>query len=291
MPQDTSMAGPDVLLLGHVTRDIIGAQSLLGGTVAFAAQAASCLGVRCAVVTASPPGFALLEPLRRDPRIELVEVASTKETTFHLTYSAAGRALQVSHRAPSLRLEHVPERLRQVPLAFVAPLLGECDRTMVEGLSARVVLCTIQGWLRTLAADGQVMPALSELVLRPPSNLSVVVFSELDHPESEAIALSLASQGVLCALTRSTQGVSLYTPERIDVPAAPAHEVDPTGAGDVFGLVFGLALAHGLDPVTAARRAVQAAARVVEGPGLGNLGAYAHSTVPGKSRQNQIMAS
>jgi sugar/nucleoside kinase (ribokinase family) len=291
MPHDADRSPYDVLLIGYVTRDIIGSRSALGGTVAFAAQAASCLGVRCAMVTTAPSHFALLEPLRSDPKISLVEVATEQETTFHLTYSPAGRSLRVSHRAPSLTLADVPQHLRQVPLAFVGPLLGECDRDVVEGLSARVVLCTIQGWLRTLGPDGQVLPSLSELVTRPPHNLTVVVFSELDHPESERIAQLLAQQGVLVALTRSTQGVSLYTPERIDVPAAPAVEADPTGAGDVFGLVFGLGLAQGLSPVRAAQQAVLAAARVVEGPGLGNLSAYVHGATDGAGRPRAILAS
>lgn len=275
MPHDAHMAAPEMLLIGHVTRDIIGSRSLLGGTVAFAAQAASCLGVRCAVVTAAPKSFALLEPLRRDPRIDMVEVPTRRETTFHLSYAATGRSLCVSHRAPTLTLGDVPQHLRRMPLAFIAPLVGECGRDIVEGLQARVVLCTIQGWLRALAPNGVVMPALTELVTRPPDNLSVVVFSELDHPDAEAIAQQLARLGVLVALTRSTKGVSLYLPERmgerVDVAAAPAVEVDPTGAGDVFGLVFGLALAAGASPVRAAQQAVLAAARVVEGPGLGNL--------------------
>lgn len=281
MPHDADQAAPDVLLIGHVTRDLIGRRSALGGTVAFAAQAASCLGVRCAVVTAAPKAFGLLAPLRVDPAIEMVEVPTHRETTFHLSYTPTGRHLRVSHRAPSLTLGDVPQRLRRVPLAFVAPLLGECGRDIVQGLQARVVLCTIQGWLRALGANGAVMPALTELVTHPPGNLSVVVFSELDHPDSEALAVNLARLGVLVALTRSTQGVSLYgadhTGERIDVAAAPAQEIDPTGAGDVFGLVFGLALAGGASPTRAAQQAVIAAARVVEGPGLGNLSGYAQA--------------
>lgn len=276
MPHDADSRPFDVLLIGYVTRDIMGSRSHLGGTVAFAAQAASCLGIRSAMVTSAPQNFPLLDPLREDANIALYEVPTAQETTFHLTYSPAGRSMRVSHRAPSLTLADVPPQLRHVPLAFVAPLLGECDREVVQGLSARVVLCTIQGWLRTLRADGLVVPSLNELVMRPPSNLTVVVFSELDHPQSEAIARELAQKGVLVALTRSTAGVSLYSPnaDRIDVPAAPAVEVDPTGAGDVFGLVFGLALAKGMSAVQAAQQAVMAAARVVEGPGLGNLSGY-----------------
>jgi sugar/nucleoside kinase (ribokinase family) len=64
----------------------------------------------------------------------------------------------------------------------------------------------------------------------------------------------------------------LYGPQQcIDLPAAPAREVDPTGAGDVFGVVLTLELAHGKQLVAAGRAAAWAAARVVEGPGLGTL--------------------
>jgi sugar/nucleoside kinase (ribokinase family) len=50
--------------------------------------------------------------------------------------------------------------------------------------------------------------------------------------------------------------------------------VDPTGAGDVFGLVLALSLAGGAAPTEAATLAAGAAARVVEGPGLGRLGEW-----------------
>jgi len=63
----------------------------------------------------------------------------------------------------------------------------------------------------------------------------------------------------------------LWRGGRAEVPAAPASEVDSTGAGDVFGLVFTLRLAGGADPETAAHAAAAAAARVVEGPGIGRL--------------------
>ena len=61
--------------------------------------------------------------------------------------------------------------------------------------------------------------------------------------------------------------------ERLEIPAAPAREVDPTGAGDVFGVVLTLELAAGKPLAAAGRAAAAAAARVVEGPGLGTLAA------------------
>jgi len=57
----------------------------------------------------------------------------------------------------------------------------------------------------------------------------------------------------------------------VEIPAAPAREVDATGAGDVFGVVLTLELAQGRPLAVAGRTAAAAAARVVEGPGLGTL--------------------
>lgn len=282
--QDTFWGpGPDVLIAGHVTRDVFGDRTLLGGAASFAAMAASCLGLRACVVTAAPASFSLLSPLENDERLTLYRAACAQETTFHLTYGPQGRSLRVSSQAPPLRLSDVPEHVRRVPLAFIAPLIGECDRAFVEGIDG-IVVAGIQGWLRTLGPRGEVRPALSPLVHTPPKNLDAAIFSELDHPEADALARHLASCGVIVALTRGREGVSLFLPERVDVPASPAIEVDPTGAGDVFGLVFGMGLAHQLAPVPAAQRAADAAARVVEGPGLGNLGAYLAGALPMPAR-------
>jgi len=74
------------------------------------------------------------------------------------------------------------------------------------------------------------------------------------------------------AITRGAQGSTLLLAgDRLDVPAAPAHEIDPTGAGDVFGVVLTLHLGAGASPHQAATIAATAAARVVEGTGLGRL--------------------
>ena len=74
------------------------------------------------------------------------------------------------------------------------------------------------------------------------------------------------------AITRGARGATLIRgAERVDIPAAPARELDPTGAGDVFGVVLTLELARDELLLTAGRAAAEAAARVVEGPGLGTL--------------------
>ena len=53
-----------------------------------------------------------------------------------------------------------------------------------------------------------------------------------------------ASRGLIVALTRSSRGATILEgTQRWDIPAAPAREVDPTGAGDVFGIALTVSLA------------------------------------------------
>jgi sugar/nucleoside kinase (ribokinase family) len=130
----------------------------------------------------------------------------------------------------------------------------------------------LQGWLRRAAPDGLVEPAVADEVARPPAALRAAIFSEEDHPEAHHIAETLARTRMAVALTRAAAGaLILQTDQRLRIPAVPAREVDPTGAGDVFGVVFTVALSRSLPLPRAAALASLAAARVVEGPGLGRL--------------------
>ena len=132
----------------------------------------------------------------------------------------------------------------------------------------------LQGWLRRVRDDGLVEPAaLAEAAeVRDLPPLDVAIISELDHPDGEAVVQSCVASGGTAAITRGARGATLIGGgERVEIPAAPAREVDPTGAGDVFGVVLTLELARGKPLAVAGRAAAAAAARVVEGPGLGTL--------------------
>ena len=240
----------------------------------FAARAASAFGLQSGLVTAAPVESALLDPLRALPGIALQLVPSSAMTTFVLDYSGPRRRLVLRAAAPALRVEDVPAAWRRARVGYVGPVAGECDRALVESLGPEMFVCAgLQGWLRQADVQGRIEPALLPEVLDPPANLRAAVLSEQDHPHAQDIAQRLARRGILVALTRGAQGAVLFASgQRLQVPAAPAHERDPTGAGDVFGLVLAIALGRGSSPQQAGQLAAQAAARVVEGPGLGTLG-------------------
>lgn len=263
---------PQLLVLGHVTRDEVGGELRLGGAVSYAALAAVRLGVETALVTVAPPDNPLLEPLRRLPGLRLHCVPSAVMTTFALAYAGGRRSLVLRRRAAALGASDIPDSWRRAPIAYVGPVAGECDRALIAALGARFIGTGLQGWLRQAGPDGQIRPALLSEARDPPP-VQLAIASEEDHPDIEDVAARFAATGATVAITRGARGATLIASDgRIEVPAAPAHEIDPTGAGDVFGVVLTFRLAAGASLSDAAGAAAEAAARVVEGHGLGRLG-------------------
>jgi sugar/nucleoside kinase (ribokinase family) len=85
----------------------------------------------------------------------------------------------------------------------------------------------------------------------------------------ETQALALYQDVPLGALTFAERGAVLFVNgEREVVPPAPATEVEPTGAGDVFAAAFLLRYNASGDPVEAASYAALAGALTVEAPGI-----------------------
>jgi len=263
----------DLLVVGNVTRDEItrssGNDVRLGGAAAYAALAAARLGYETALVTVAPPDDPLLAPLRDARGLTLHCVEDDVMTTFALDYTGPERVLALRRRARALTATDIPADCLHAPIAYVGPVAGECDAALVGALDARFVGAGLQGWLRRVGADGRVEPT----DLGDPPRLNVAVVSDADHPRVSEIAARFLATGATVAITHGARGATLATASgwSIAIPAAPAREVDPTGAGDVFGVVLTLQLAAGTPPERAAHDAAKAAARVVEGPLLGSL--------------------
>lgn len=263
---------PRLVTAGHVTRDVIRGKHYLGGAAAFAARMANALEVPNGLVTVAPGDFEFLPELSALGHCELHRQDANSATVFELNYSGPTRTLRVREQAPDVDPDDIPEPFLHTPLLYLAPVINECSRALAERFENAWVTVGLQGWLRRLDATGTVCPSLRKRALRPPSNCRLVCFSELDHPRAADLAERLADLVPLVALTRGARGASIYADgKRRDWPAAAAEEVDPTGAGDVFGLVLSLRLQCGDELDAATEKALFAAARVVEGPGLGNF--------------------
>lgn len=268
----------ELAVVGHVTRDLLASGERIGGAAAYGALAAAALEVDVTLATSAPDDPSLLAPLM-NPRIRVLRQPSALATTFELSYAGPRRRLWVRARAEPLSLATLTAAA--APVMYVGPVVGEVSPEHLGELgSARLVL-GVQGWLRTLDAEGEVKSAEPSVLWQLPEHADLVL-SEEDHDAADALGRELSSALRAVLVTRGAGGVTCYSAgcaEHLPAPAAVA--VDPTGAGDVFGVVYALRRHRGDDRRTAIARAQQAAARSVEGPGVGHLAEVAARVMPG----------
>jgi len=232
---------PDFLAIGHITRDLLPDGSWrLGGAVTYGALTAARLGLRPAIVTSAPPDvLAALDAVL--PDIPLSVIPSGEATTFENIYAAQGRQQILHGRAAPLTLSSVPEAWRDAPIVLLGPVAQEIDASIVGGFRNSLVAATPQGWLRQWEADGVVTPSLlaSADILLP--HLRALILSREDIGASADKVFGEWAQIVpLIAVTCSRDGAYIWeNGVRSGLFAGyPAHEVDPTGAGDVFAAAF-----------------------------------------------------
>jgi hypothetical protein len=276
-------AGPDYLVIGHVTHDLQpDGRALLGGTALFAGITATRLGRRVAIATAGD----VAADLRALMPEALTHVqAADRTTTFVNRYAAGQRTQHLLSAAPAIDLAAIPADWRRAPVIHLGPLTREIAPDGLAAFAPRWLCATPQGWLRRWDADGLVTltpPPAAAFAALP---LQVLVLSEGAEEEcSVALIEQVSARGGLVAVTRGARGSTLLQRgERLDVPTYLVEEVDPTGAGDVYAAALFIRLAAGDDPPAAAAYASAAGALCVTGPGT--------SAIPDDAAIRRLMGS
>lgn len=271
---------PDYLLLGHLTRDRLPDGSYApGGTALYAALAAHRLGAHTALVSAEaalphdwPSGIAL-------------RLVSGAAPIFENHYGPTGRSQILHGAAIPIQLEDIPSAWRAAPLIHLGPVLGETPEALVHAFPQALLGVTPQGWMRHWNTP---LPSPVEYhPWRPTpdllSTLDAVVLSIEDVRGDEALVRSYAQYCPLVALTRGAQGATLFLDSLPHpIPAFPANEHDPTGAGDVFAAALLLHLRETNNPLAAAHFAACTAALSIAGPG--------HSHIPERAAVEAALA-
>jgi len=266
--------------VGHVTRDLLVNGERVGGAAAYGALAAAALAVDVVLVTAAPAAPSLFGALSH-PKIHLIRQASLLATTFELDYAGPRRRLWVRAQADPLSLATLHAAARAAPVLYVGPVVGEVNPAHLSELAEARLVLGVQGWLRTLAADGEVQSAEPSVLWQLPAHADLVL-SEEDHEAADTLAQQLSSAERAVLVTRGARGVTCFHAGATEHTAAPAAESrDPTGAGDVFGVVYALRRQRGDDRRAAVARAQLAAARSVEGSGVGRLAEVVEHVMPG----------
>ena len=265
------MAVPDFVVVGHVTRDLIGdGEPRLGGSAAYAAVAAHNLGRQVGIVTSFGPDLAL-DALPSG--IEIANTSAPQTTTFRneAPLGSGPRRQYVTAQASPLDVEQVPWPWLDTQVLLAAPVLGEVDATMLGRFQKSLVGVEAQGWLRRW--DGSTETPLAQRGLATLAVLpavGVLFLSEEDFAEGLDRLTEELGQTPIALVTQASRGAQLWWQERWQaVPAYPvAREIDSTGAGDVFAAAYLVRLSETRDPLTAARFANAMASLSVEGVGM-----------------------
>jgi hypothetical protein len=261
----------DFVAVGHVTIDrVSGGTRRLGGAAAFASQTAARLGLRSGLLTSAASDFPYWGSLE-GVEIHCQEAARTTE--FENVYEVCERRQRVLAQAAPLTessLGSMLPRLREDAAVLYCPVVHEVQVLLAPLAPRGLSGVAPQGYFRRWNENGIVRPRDWENALDALAPAHLVVMSEEDHFAPEELAEDFPGRAFV--VTKGAKGARIYSEGDVyDLPAFPAVEVDPTGAGDVFAAAFLVALREGQAVIRAARFAACAAALAVEAPGVAGI--------------------
>jgi len=240
------------LAIGHVGQDVVPDGYALGGSVAYAALTArTCAPAWSIAVITRVHSHLDLSPLGD---MEWVRLPDRATTTFENIYLPSGRVQTLHAVAGPIGPGDVPPHLRRADIVHLAPIAGEVDSALVDVFDGAWIGVTPQGWLRQWDASGRVARrawAGAESILAR-SNATVISLDDVggDWREIEC----WASIGRVLVVTQGRAGCTVFDRgAKVHVPTIAAHEVDSTGAGDIFAAAFFTELRASGDAVRAAR--------------------------------------
>jgi sugar/nucleoside kinase (ribokinase family) len=258
----------DILLIGHMTVDLVAGGRMVGGTVSYAAPTYAAFGHRVGIVTSAASDEPLLKHLRAHG--ELVLLPSEQTLTYENVYSAVGRQQYVRATASPIALRDVPKEWRSVRYAHLGPLAAEIDPLeMASGLPDATIMLTTQGLMRRWDDDGLVKFRrwFDEEALRL---IDIVVYSEEDVHQFPQLTDKLRQVCPHLVVTNGRAGGTYYYGgDSMHYESIAVEPRDLTGAGDVFAgsLLGSLSTVNG-DVAKAVRLAGRLAAYSVTRIGL-----------------------
>jgi hypothetical protein len=246
----------DYLLVGHLTQDITPSGLKMGGTAAYSALTALALGYKVGIVSSARADIDLT-PLNDIP-VHLVP--SEHSTTFENIPTATGRIQFLYHTANTLTLADIPPQWLPAPIIHL-DFLPEC-----------FIGLTPQGWMRQWDGDGRVSPRSWIHADRLMSRASAVVISIEDVQGDEGVIAEMVNQLPILVVTEADLGARLYWNGDYRHFSPPSeHEIDATGAGDIFATSFFIRMHETHDPWESARFATLIASRSITRIGLSSV--------------------
>lgn len=255
----------DILIIGHVCRDITPQGYTAGGAATYASITAHRLGLRAGVVTRA----------REEDCHRLIEegiavhcVPAAVTTTFQNLYLDGHRVQYLRAAGEPLRAEDIPLPWHKAPMVLLGPVAREMEPALAGLFPTARRLAILQGWMREWDESGRVSDRPALLRRYSLRDLHAVTLSEEELQDDVETLRHLREHVPVVVLTRGARGARVFhRTEEMDSPPRPARLVDPTGAGDVFAAAFLIRWCETDDIEEAARFANAAASFAVEAPG------------------------
>ncbi len=257
-----------LVIIGHLTRDVIPGGYTLGGTSSYAGIVAKRLGADVTILTRSHPDDAA-HPLLEG--IEVINIPSDHTSTFENHYHNEVRTQHLRAVAGPILVSDVPEHICNADITLLAPLVQEVDPEIAHCTNG-LLAATPQGWLREWDAKGRVhaIPWYSAGRILP--RLQAIIFSDADLIGDLSVLPTIIETVPIVAITKAAAGCVLYEYGKCTkIPSRPATEVDPTGAGDTFAAAFLIHLYEHSNPTEAAYFANVTASMGIEATGVTGL--------------------
>jgi sugar/nucleoside kinase (ribokinase family) len=204
-------------------------------------------------------------------------------TTFTNLYRDGQRTQVLETLAEPIDSSDLPPAWADVPIVLLGPIAGELPSSWAARFPNSIVGITPQGWMRQWDSSGHVRPGRWENAGEFLRRADAVILSRDDAGGDDNYLSELAEQTRLLLVTDGWHPVLLFQAgAQRHIPARPAREVDPTGAGDVFAAAFLIRFAETDDPVVSAHFAAVVASMSVEGTGM--------ATIPDRKRVDEWLS-
>lgn len=257
------------LCIGHVCHDQVGDEMILGGTASYASLVARQFYYQSKVLTSYGKDF-LFEDEFRLHDIDLFNIQSEATTVFENVYTDAGRQQHLYNRASIITASNVPKEHLSADIVLMCPIDDEVSLDILHLFPHALKGASIQGWLRQWDDSGKISP--KEMDWTTLYDLDIVIMSEEDINYSPTMLDNIVNAVPHVVLTDGMHGARVYKDHEIHIfPAFPVHEVEATGAGDVFTTAYLHKYKLTKDVQRSCIFAHCAASFIVEGIGIKNL--------------------
>lgn len=255
----------DYLIVGHITRDLVGDDAALGGTVTYSGICARNLGNKTGILTSCEENLQF--PDLDDIQVTILPSKST--TTFENIETNSGRTQILHEIARPITESDILDLSPQSKLVHLGPVADEIDTKTINAFQEAFIGLTPQGWMRYRDEMNVVQYKEwkdSDYLLE---RANAVVLSIEDVKGDRKLVDEYAAKTKVLALTEGYDGAVVYWNGDIRNFAAPKVRVkDPTGAGDIFAASFFTTLYRTNDPWLAGKRAVAIASASVSKVGI-----------------------